>query len=377
MKIGIDVFSFDRPGQNYGVGPGVYVWHLLPMLFELGKEHSFVVFANRENKDMIPLASNVSIIVSPFNNKFRFNRILHEQLFLPFQFSKIKLDIIHCLGSNVPFIFPCKSILTVYDLMWKYYIDAGINSLKQRIIGYTVPPSLASAKAIITISQYVADQISYLYNKDADTIFPILLAKGTLVSPTAEQQTQFKNKYNFPFIYTVTTSMPHKNLITLLKAFCELKKRHLFNGKLLITGQMKGKFHVSSQRFISENNMTDDIIQTGFILEQEKTYCYQKAMIFVYPSLYEGFGLPVLEAMESGTPVIASNAASIPEVGGDACLYFNPHSVEELIDRITSLITNDVMRDEIIEKGYAQCIKFSWEKTAMQTLNVYKQELLS
>lgn len=376
MKIGIDVFSFDRPGDNYGVGPGVYVWHLLPMLFELGKEHSFVVFANRENKDMIPLGSNVSIIVSPFNNKFRPNRILHEQLFLPFQFYKMKLDIIHCLGTNVPFIFPCKSILTVYDLMWKYYIDAGLNSFKQRVIGYTVPPSLASAKAIITISQYVADQISSLYHKDANTIFPILLAKGTLISPTVEQQAQFNNKYDFPFIYTVTTSMPHKNLITLLKAFCELKKHHLFNGKLVITGQMKGKFHVSSQRFIAENNMGDDIIQTGFISEQEKTYCYQKAIVFVYPSLYEGFGLPVLEAMESGTPVIASNAASIPEVGGDACLYFDPHSVEDLTEKMASLITHECMRDEIVEKGYAQYTEFSWENTAVQTLNVYKKVLM-
>jgi glycosyltransferase involved in cell wall biosynthesis len=261
--------------------------------------------------------------------------------------------------------------------MWKYYMDAGVSSLKQRIIGYTVPPSLASAKAIITISQYIADQISHLYNKDIDTIFPILLAKGTLISPTVEQRAQFNNKYDFPFIYTVTTSMPHKNLITLLKAFCELKKRHQFNGKLVITGQMKGKFHLSSQRFIAENNMGGDVIQTGFISEQEKTYCYQKAIIFVYPSLYEGFGLPVLEAMESGTPVIASNAASIPEVGGDACLYFDPNSVEDLTDKMVSLITHERMRDEIVEKGYGQYAKFSWEKTAVQTLNVYKHELLS
>ena len=376
MKIGIDVFSFDKPGQNYGVGPGVYVWHLLPMLFVLGKVHSFVVFANRENKDMVPLGSNVSVVVSPLNNKFRPNRILHEQLFLPYHYYKNKLDVIHCLGNNVPFFFPCKSILTVYDLMWKYYMDAGMNSLKQRFIGYTVPRSLVSAKSIITISEFVADQITDLYNKAPDTIFPILLAKGSLVSPTLEQETQFANKFNFPFIYTVTTSMPHKNLIILLRAFSEIKKLHLFAGKLLITGQMKGKYHISTQKFIEANNMSDHIIQTGFISEQEKTYCYRNALMFVYPSLYEGFGLPVLEAMESGTPVLASNAASIPEVGGDACLYFNAKSVDDLIDKITLLINSDRMREEIIKKGFTQYKKFSWEKTASQTLDVYERELM-
>jgi len=377
LKIGIDIFTFDKPGQNYGVGPGVYVWHLLPKLFDLGKEHAFIVFANQENKTMIPHGSNVSIVVSRFNNKYPYNRMFHEQIVLPFQFYKNRLDFIHCLGNNVPFFFPCKSILTVYDLMWKYYIDAGVSSLKERFFEYTVPRSFASARALITISTYVADQISVLYNKSPDTIFPILLAKGALVTPTIEQANQYNKKYNFPFIYTVTTSMPHKNLITLLKAFYEIKKRHLFDGKLLISGQLKGKHHISSQKFIMENNMTDDIIQTGFISEQEKTYCYRKAMIFVYPSLYEGFGLPILEAMESGSPVIASNAASIPEVGGDACIYFDPHSTEDLIDKMVTLITHDRMRGKIIDKGYGQCKNFSWEKTAEQTLNVYKRVFLS
>jgi glycosyltransferase involved in cell wall biosynthesis len=374
MKIGIDLFSFDKIGENFGVGPSVYVWHLLPKLFDLGKEHTFIVFSNRENKSMVPLSSNVSIVVSPFNNKFRPYRILHEQLFLPFQFYKKRLDFIHCFGNNIPFFFPCKSILTVHDLMWKYYIDIGMYSIKNKYFEYTVPLSFARARVIITVSKYIADQISAQYHKCLDKIFPVLEASSIFVTPTIEQENQYKQKYNFSFIYTVTTSMPHKNLIALLKAFFEIKKRRLFDGKLIISGQLRGKHHSSSQKFIMENDMSADIIQTGFISEHEKTYCYRKAIIFIYPSLYEGFGLPVLEAMESGTPVIASNAASIPEVGGDACLYFNPHSVEDLIDKIAILLTHDRMRDDLIEKGYAQYRKFSWEKTAMQTLNIYKRE---
>jgi glycosyltransferase involved in cell wall biosynthesis len=373
MRIGIDTFSFDKPGENYGVGPSVYVWRLLPELFSLGREHTFVVFANKENRGLVPRAPNVVVVVSPLPNRIRPLRILHEQLELVYQFRKHRLDCLHLLGNNISFGLASRSVLTVHDLMWKYYYDLlGAKTLKNRYFALTVPASLRRAKALITVSRYVARQIQETFHIPANGIHPILEASGGLIHPQPTSTAQFRHKYNCPFLFTVTTSWPHKNLPLLLQAFLRLKLQCGFSGKLIVAGQIKGSGHTSTLEFIAKHGLQDQVILTGFISEEEKAYCYANAMLFVYPSLYEGFGLPVLEAMEAGTPVVASDAASIPEVGGDACAYFDPHAVEELVSQMDRVLSNEKLREELREKGFRRARQFSWRKTAEETLRVYE-----
>jgi hypothetical protein len=119
--------------------------------------------------------------------------------------------------------------------------------------------------------------------------------------------------------------------------------------------------------------MDEQIILTGFISEEEKACCYRNAPVFVYPSLYEGFGLPVLEAMEAGTPVVASHAASIPEVGGDACAHFDPHSAGDLAAEIEQLLANNGLRQSLRDKGFRRARQFTWRRTAEETPHVYEQ----
>lgn len=374
MRIGIDIFSFDKPGENFGVGPSVYVWRLLPELFSLGKDHTFVVFANQDNQDIIPKADNVTVIVSKLPNRFRPLRILHEQIELVYQYQKQKLDGIHFLGNNISFLLASKAVLTVHDLMWKYYYDLpGYRDLKNRYFALSVPLSLKRAKALVTVSKYVATQIQHAFGINVNALYPTLEASGGLSNPSPQMARQLKAKYDFPFLFTVTTSWPHKNLRVLLEAFVRLRTRGIFDGKLVVAGQIKGSPHKATLDFIKKNGMEDQIILSGFISEEEKAYCYQNATLFVYPSLYEGFGLPILEAMEAGTPVIASNAASIPEVGGSACLYFDPESVGELETRIEQLLSDNAMKQEFSEKGLLQYKKFTWRRTAEETLRVYEQ----
>jgi glycosyltransferase involved in cell wall biosynthesis len=374
MRIGIDTFSFDRPGTNFGVGPGVYVWRLLPELFAAGRQHRFVVFANRDNREFVPQLANVTVIVSRLSNRARPLRILHEQLELPYQFRKYRLDCIHLLGNNIAFALASKSVLTVHDLMWKYYSDLlGDMSLKNRYFALTVPASLRRAKALITVSQFVARQIQEAFNVPAGALYPILEASGGLSHPSGDMAARFQENYGFPFLFTVTTSWPHKNLQVLLEAFRRLKRTGTFPGKLIVAGQMKGSQHKATLDFIAGHGMGGHIILTGFISEEEKAYCYRHALVFVYPSLYEGFGLPILEAMEAGTPVVASSAASLPEVGGDACIYFDPASPVELAERLEELLANDRRRHELRERGLRRFKQFSWRRTAEETLRVYEE----
>ena len=373
MRIGIDVYSYDKPGDNYGVGPGVYVWKILPELVALCPNDVFIIFGNNDNYDLIPNAKNVELVINPLNSKFRPYRILHEQIFIPFQFVKLKLDFVHFLGNNISYLISNKSILTVYDLMWKYYLDRGNKEAKYKYFNYTIPRSITSVKAVITISKFIADEVNVLYRSTIGNTFPILLASGNSLKDIDKNEiSNFKLKYPFQFLFSVTTSMPHKNLMVLLNAFKKIKDESTFDGKLIIAGQLKGEFYKITEYFIKENKLDEAIILAGFISEEEKLYCYKNTLMVIYPSLYEGFGLPVLEAMELGVPIVASNAASIPEVGGEAAIYFDPNSPIDLATKIILLLENQNLRTEMIEKGYKQFKEFTWRKTALKTVEIYK-----
>lgn len=376
MRIGIDTYSFDNPGENTGVGPGVYVWSLLPELIRAGARHHFVIFANRETQGIVPSFPNVTKVVCPGPNRLRPYRIFHEQVYLPFQFLRFRLDLMHFLGNNIAYLLARRSVLTVYDLMWAYYLDRGDSAIKYKYFRFTVPLSLRMARALITISHFVAEQVKERFRRTREDVFPIYLASGILPEPSQQQILLFREKYRVPFIFSVTTPMPHKNLRILLEAFLRLKQDSLFSGKLVVAGQLRDSFVSTTGEFIRTNNLGGDVLLSGFIPDQEKTYCYRTTSAFVYPSLYEGFGLPILEAMQSGAPVIASNASSIPEVGGDACLYFNPNSVDDLVSSLLTILNDKEKRSLCIAKGFDRTGRFSWAETARQTIVVYEKIFL-
>lgn len=372
MKIGIDLYSFDKPGDNFGVGPGVYAWSLLPEIISQSPDDFFFIFTNKENVDFIPNKNNVKIIIDKLPIKYRFLRIIHEQFVIPFWFLYYRLDFVHFFGNNISYVLANKSILTVFDLMWKFYIHYGVKSLRYRYVGFTIPISIKYARGIITISDFIAKEIAEKKLR-SKPCYPILLAPSSIGIFTEESILQStKDLAKGDYIYSVTTSMPHKNLIILLRAFNDLIKSNRFYGKLIISGQLKGDFKYNTLQFIKEHELENNIILTGFVSESDKNYLYSNSLMVVYPSLYEGFGLPVLEAMAFNTPVITTNVASIPEVGGDACLFFNPRSSEELADKIFLISTNSHLRQVLIQKGKLQLKKFSWAKTAKETIETYK-----
>ncbi len=373
MKIGIDLYSFDKPGNNFGVGPGVYAWSVLPEIINQSPDDLFYIFSNKENVDFVPQMPNVKIITDKLPIRYRFLRIVHEQIIIPYYYFYYRLDFVHFFGNNISYLIANKSILTVLDLMWDFYIKSGVKSLRYKYVGFTVPISIKYARGIITISNFVASEIKEKKLR-SKPCYPILLAPGVnkvYCEEAVSEKIRELAKCNY--IYSVTTSMPHKNLIVLLKAFNEIVKSDRFSGKLIVSGQLKGNFKNNTLKFIEENELEGYVVLTGFVSDEDKNYLYSNSLMVVYPSLYEGFGLPVLEAMAFNTPVITSNVASIPEVGGEACLYFNPLSSEDLADNICLIYSNGPKRQELIEKGRMQLNKFSWQKTASETVSVYRK----
>jgi glycosyltransferase involved in cell wall biosynthesis len=190
------------------------------------------------------------------------------------------------------------------------------------------------------------------------------------VLPDRSLLSQVKSKYKTSnhFILAVSNMQPRKNLSRLMQAFARARQQHGIPHKLVLVGQ---------QLWLTENDLAqarilgDSVVLTGYVPDADLPLLYNAADVFAYPSLYEGFGLPVLEAMACGTPVITSNLSSLPEVAGDAALLVNPYSVEEMSDALVQVLTNGALKTSLRERGLARAGTFSWERTARQTVEVY------
>jgi glycosyltransferase involved in cell wall biosynthesis len=285
-----------------------------------------------------------------------------------------ELDIIHN-PCQIPtlFNFKQKCIITVYDLTPLLFSET---HEKGRVLmhKYLFPLILKKSDKIISISHHTKNDIIKHFKIPEDNIKVIHLAANENYKPLNENEiNNIKQKYNlnYPFILYVGTLEPRKNIPTLLKAFYKLKKQGIKH-KLVITGK-KGWKYKSIFETIEKLNLQKDVIFTGYVPDEDLPALYNAADLFVYPSIYEGFGLPPLEAMQCGTPVITSNTSSLPEVVGDAGIMVNPYDVDELANKMYEVLTNDGLREELSKKGIERAKLFSWKKCAEEHLKVYEE----
>jgi glycosyltransferase involved in cell wall biosynthesis len=230
------------------------------------------------------------------------------------------------------------------------------------------------ADKIITVSQNTKDDLVEMFNYNPNKIKVIyngvdssykLIDNKKLIS-------EINNKYNTGenFLLYVGNIKPHKNIPVLLKALSNIDKQN----KLVIVGK-RDKAYDEIFDIIDQNNLKDRIIFTGFVPDEDLILLYNAAALFVYPSLYEGFGLPPLEAMACGTPVITSNVSSLPEVVGDAAITVDPHNIKELSKKINKILSNKDLQNKMIQRGIERAKQFTWDKTARETIKVYEDVL--
>lgn len=373
MRIGIDLYSF-IPDKNFGVGPSVYAYNLVKHLVAANSQHFFVIFTNNANQEFFSPGKNCKIVSSKFPPSKGILRVVHEQLMLPFYFYREKLDLIHFTGNVISFFLGKKAVLTVYDLMWKYYLKSDWVPLYKRIYYSSLCPlSFRGARGLISISRFIKDELTAnLVN--SKKVFVTHLAQGVPPQELTEHEILgFQKKFPKKFIFTATTTWPHKNLITLLKAFVLLRKTPGFDHHLVVVGQNRLP-NQEINRFIREERLDLSCLSMfGFVSDRALQYLYSNARVFVFPSLYEGFGLPLLEAMKAGVPIVASRAASLPEVGGDACLYADPKSAEDFAEKVNQLLTDQDLRNKMIAQGKAREASFSWNTLALETIAIYEK----
>jgi glycosyltransferase involved in cell wall biosynthesis len=227
------------------------------------------------------------------------------------------------------------------------------------------------SKHILTITNYVKNELESTYKFTKGKITNTYCAAEPALASKAEQPKGVVK--NDKFLFAVGTAFPHKNLQNLVLAHKLLQKKYP-DLKLYMAGK-KEYYYQELDTFIEQNTNTNMVRTLGFITDAELKWMYEHASVYVFPSFSEGFGLPALEAMVHGVPVASSNATCLPEVCGNAALYFDPHSPADMAKKIDQLLTDSKLRESMVQKGHKQVAKFSWRHMAQETLVVYKNAL--
>lgn len=367
MKIGINVLYL-LPGRVGG--SETYIRNLIKWLPIVGHENEYLVFINEESIGVFdPTAPGVTIIPCPVRALNRPRRILWEQFGLPAQVQRRGIDILLSAGMTAPFRCPATSVLMLYDLQhinqpgnfpWYYLLF-----LRSLIYG-----SAKSANAVLTLSHQVKSDIIRSYHLSPDRIEVTHLAVDheafTLHGPP--DPGIVKTRYGLPdrFILYAASSLPHKNHERLFQAFRQVRDR-IPGLKLVLTGA-RDKGGETLLRKIQMMGLGQDVLLLGWLPFEDVPSIYRASEAFVFPTLHEGFGLPVLEAMACGIPVVCSKIEPLLEVAGDAALFVDPLSPEEIAAAVIKVVTDAPTREHLIGKGLARSNEFTWEATAKKTL---------
>lgn len=348
---------------------GRYVDRLLNHLQAIDKNNKYTVLLN-QNDNWKPTNSNFFTKVCSFK-LFSFNP-LDQITFARFLY-KLKPDLVHFgMTPQQPLFYLKTQVTTAHDLTRFKFVGndkraAWINYIQLQLYRFLFWHSLRLASHVFTPTKFIANEISEKY--------PFIKNKITVTLEASEPPLTSKaTKPKHPpekFIMYTGKAFSHKNLEKLILAFCQLQKVQP-RLKLVLIGK-RDYSSLKLEEWVKNKPCSADIIFTGFVNDAELKWYYTHAEAFVFPSLSEGFGLPPLEAMVHGCPVVSSNASCIPEVCGEAAHYFNPNDVNDIADKVLEVTNNPKLRDELINKGYAQAKKYSWRRMAKQTLAVYNK----
>jgi glycosyltransferase involved in cell wall biosynthesis len=378
MKVGIDARFITRQPRR---GIGNYSLNLVNELVKLDPTVEYILYvAEPDVEGILPNLSNVTV-----RKLWPSIYPIWENVALPFAAHNDQLDVLHCLGNTAP-IFVSSRVKLVLSIMDVMFLQTG-EFLPKPTTGYQkwgrlyrallVPFVAQLSNKIITISEFskkdILDLVSGL-DEDRISVTHLSCDLIFLNGPVGTDNSagRIAEIINVPFVFCLGANDPRKNTLRLVRAYLKLLKKNNIPENLVISGYANWE-KSESYRAVKEVGAESRVKFLDFITIDELAMLYRNAVLFVYPSLYEGFGIPILEAFSSGCPVIASNVTSIPEVGGDAALYFDPLTEDDIAQALVQVLSNSLLRKSLIAKGYERAKQFSWAETASKTLAIYKE----
>ncbi len=370
-------------------GVGRYIRNLLTNLEKIDHENEYFILLLKADYDtLVYHTKSFKKVLADFKWYG-----VSEQVKLPGILNKLQPDLVHFPHFNIPIFYRGKFVVTIHDLIHQNFQmrrattrDPLTYRIKQ--LGYDTVFKMAIKKSeqIIVPSKYVKDQLINKWGVSADKLTVTHEAVDDKLIGEVSSNVLEKYHVKKPYILYAGNAHPHKNVEGLIKAFLWIKSHEMPKFFDLAQGEqvrhdnlslvLVGGDHYFWQR-IKKEYQQKDIIYTGFVSDSELAGLYKNAEVYVVPSFEEGFGIPLLEAMACGCPVVSSNAASLPEIGADAALYVDPYDIEDIARGIREILGDRGIRESLIKKGFENVNRFSWKKLAEQTLEVYESSTRS
>ena len=375
MKIGIDCRTILNPNGGERAGVGHYTYYLVKNLLKIDKTNDYVLFMDHRARGIRDFDQK--------NVKLKFFKFSEYKKYLPFYYSHLaiakdikqeELDVLHAPANVIPMKYNGPTVLTIHDMaIYKHpsWFPAG----QKFSVNVLVPSSIKRAKKVIAVSQSTKKSIVTLMKTDPKKISVVYEAGEKSKQPTnkAINKTLKKFKLNENYIFSMGTLEVRKNVTRLIKAWekiCLKDPKKMAGWQLAIAGGKGYKF-ADVFKTIKTSKIGHKIRYIGYVSHEEKYALLKQAAVFAFPSLWEGFGLPVLEAMNTGTPVLTSRISSLPEVAGKAAVLVNPNKIDDISKGLEKLLKNKTTRTKYSKLGTTQTKKFTWQKTAQETLKIY------
>lgn len=360
MIFGVDANEANVPNR---VGSGTYTFEILKQ-WHKGSKHEFHLYLRDKPLSHMPAATDrwQYHVVAPRKMWRTFSLPLHLLT------NKPKPDVFFAPAHYAPPLLRSKLIVTIHDLAYEYFPELFLSADLFKLKNWT-KESVKKAEAVIAVSEATKKDLIKLYEVPEDKIHVIHNGYDKdAYHPGITVSADILAKYNMkpPYILFVGTIQPRKNVLVLVKAFEELKKSKSYPGSLVIAGN-PGWLSTDIVTQIKSSSSAKDIVMTGYVEEDDLPFLYKGADVFVLPSLYEGFGIPLLESMAVGTPVVASNNSSLPEVVGDAGVLFDPKNPSDLAEALKTVLGK---RGYFANKCLDRSKQFSWGDTARETLSL-------
>jgi len=380
LRIGLEVSSLINHGQD--IGAGRYILNLVRSLLDIDKINSYLLFGTHTDTKYLDLAFNLGRGLPDKRIGFKFTKIpekcikAQEKLrFPPIEFMGFKADIFHCMDYIIPPTFNKNIILTVHDLAFMRFPEFNFEWFIKKY-SRMVAKNIMNSKKVLASSESTGRDIIKFYGTEPEKVEVAHLAASPVFKKSEPKDIDKVAVSKFgirgPYILSVGTIEPRKDFVTLIKAYNMARDKDPgLSHKLVIAGRTGWK----SEATYDEHKLSpfnDDIIFTDRISDQELLQLYNQADIFVYTSLFEGFGFPPLEAMSCGLPVICSDSSSIGEVVGDAGILVGPGDIGGFADNILKVLSDGSLMEKLQVNSLNRAEKFTWEETARKTLEVYK-----
>ena len=370
MRVAIDI----RRAGDFGIG--TYICNIINQFARSDRETDYLLIGRPEHLEKFDsLPGNFTLLPYAFEPGS-----FHTHLHLPFLLHKRGVDLLHMPWFYAPAVLPARLVITVHDLTEVLSPPPGISSTFQAGRLYFARRALGRADRILAVSHSSKRELSRAFEVPEEKIEVVYnaLDERFLREPMPEGADRILERHavTYPFVLYAGNIKPQKNLPRLIEAFAvakaELSEHPVYADlKLLLIGD-SAEEHSDLRRAVLRSRVQSDVRFLGFVPHPVLRVFYSRARAFIFPSLYEGFGLPPLEAMAHGTPVLTSNVSSLPEVFSQAALLVNPENVFEIARGIRQILTEDILREALVRRGYELVRKYSWERSAEQVRNIYR-----